>query len=374
MIIGFDGKRAARNRTGLGNYSRWLIENLATFFPENKYLVYCQADSELPAFKRLFINTSIRLRLKMRSTFSPLWRSFGIAEDIAEDQVQLFHGLSHEIPFNLKSGKIKTVLTVHDLIFLRYPHYFKWLDRTIYNFKCRYACRNADHIVAISEQTKRDIIHFYGTKAEKISVIYQSCDDSFKAPVPLKKQQEIREKHALPERYLLSVGTIEERKNLLVLIKALPAIHADYKLVVVGKATPYKALVQKEIERLGLTNRVVFLKDVAFDDLPGIYQMASLFVYASRFEGFGIPLLEALYSGVPAIGATGSCLEEAAGPGSKYISPDDAAQLATYANKILGDEFTANSMREQGLQYARNFSNARLAEQMNNCYKKVLSC
>lgn len=370
MIIGFDGKRAARNRTGLGNYSRWLIRNLACYFPANQYEIYTPKDSSLSEFRELLSFGNIKLRLP-GAVPGFLWRSLGIGNDLKRHGVRLFHGLSHEIPFFLPKG-IRTIVTVHDLIFRRYPGYFKWIDRTIYDFKCRYACGHADHIIAISEQTRHDIMRYYKIPAERISVIYQSCDEGFKQTCQPEKHQEVRKRYSLPSKYILSVGTIEERKNLLVLIKALSDIDKEYKLVLIGRRKAYANTVDEEIAKRNLDGRVVFLKDVGFSDLPSIYQQAALFVYPSRFEGFGIPVLEALYSGVPVIAATGSCLEEAGGPDSKYISPDDSSQLASFANNILGDAGLAAEMIHKGRIHAENFSNQRLAMQLMDCYNNVL--
>ena len=136
----------------------------------------------------------------------------------------------------------------------------------------------------------------YHINPAKIDVIYQSCDDSFKTLLTTEEKEKIRKKYQLPKKYLLNLGTIEHRKNLLLIIKALPKVAENYPLVVVGKETAYIKLIKKEISNLGLENRVIFLKDIPFSDLPSIYQMASLFIYPSKYEGFGIPIIEALYS------------------------------------------------------------------------------
>ncbi|WP_316745874.1 glycosyltransferase family 1 protein [Pedobacter gandavensis] len=371
MKIGFDGKRAANNLTGLGNYSRSLITHLAEFFPQNQYFVYTPKVKEHAQISRFLQIKGIKIALP--DTPGWFWRTSGIKKQLLKDQIELFHGLSHEIPLGIQHSGIRSVVTIHDLIFLRFPQYFGRIDRFIYELKFRYACKHADKVVAISECTKRDLVHFFQTDPDKIEVVYQSCDDSFKSTADEKKKQEVRTKHQLPEKYILNVGTIETRKNLLTLIKALPEINPEYQLVVVGKKTAYTELVNKEIDLLGLRSKVTFLQNVPFDELPSVYQLASAFVYPSLYEGFGIPIIEAMYSGVPVIAATGSCLEEAGGEHSLYVSPFDHKALSLSINKVLNTPTLATAMKAKGLEYVKKFDTRVLTEEMIEIYTRVLS-
>ena len=373
MNIGFDGKRAANNLTGLGNYSRSLITQLANRFHQNQYFVYSQKVKEKPQISSFFKTDRIHLKLASSNAFKILWRSFGIKKQLNQDNIELFHGLSYEIPIGLKNIGIKSVVTIHDLIYLRYPSHYKWIDRCIYDFKSKYACKNSDRIVAISERTKQDIIELYKINEDKIEVIYQTCDDSFKKLQSSELRESLRGKYNLPEKYILNVGTIEARKNLLLIVKAMKDINPDYKLVVVGKQQSYARLVLEEIDTLNLKERVIFLQDLPFADLPLIYQMATAFVYPSFYEGFGIPILEALYSEVPVIAATGSCLEEAGGPGSIYINPEDPTALAVQVNKVIDDGSLRKKMISAGKAYVVKFDDQILAKQMMDCYLRTLS-
>ncbi|MBB6272874.1 glycosyltransferase involved in cell wall biosynthesis [Pedobacter cryoconitis] len=369
MNIGFDGKRAANNLTGLGNYSRSLVLQLSEFFPQNQYFVYSPKVKSHGQISSFFKKENIHLMLPRKSSL--LWRSFGIKKQLKQDNITIYHGLSNEIPIGMPSS-IQTMVTMHDLIFLRYPQYYKFIDRTIYNFKSKYACQHADHIIAISEQTKNDIIKYYHIDPSKIEVLYQTCDDSFKQLIPQDFKEKIREKYSLPQKYLLNVGTIEPRKNLLAVVRALPAIDPAYKLVVVGKKQPYAQKVMAEIQRLGLEERVIFLKDIPFSDLPSIYQLATVFVYPSFYEGFGIPVIEALYGKTPVVSATGSCLEEAGGPYSLYVDPHDFTALAKAVNTILADPDLAERMKEGGLSFAQKFNTPVLASQLMNSYRNMI--
>jgi glycosyltransferase involved in cell wall biosynthesis len=371
MNIGFDGKRAANNLTGLGNYSRSLITQLSQFFPQNQYFVYTPKVKDSRQIKDFFTLSNVIAVLPKASNF--LWRTLGIKKQLLADQIDLFHGLSHEIPIGLKQIGIPSIVTVHDLIFLKFPQYLGRIDRFIYKLKCQYACTHADKIIAISEQTKKDIVSCFNIDHQKIEVVYQSCDESFKTRVSKALKAQVKEKFALPDHYILNVGTIETRKNLLLLIKALANVPVTYKLVVVGKETPYKQLVLDEINRLSLKDRVIFLQNVAFNELPAIYQMASVFVYPSFYEGFGIPIIEALYSSVPVIAATGSCLEEAGGSDSLYIDPNNAIELAETINTVLEDQKLQTEMKQKGLAYVQRFNDDRIANHMMEVYKNVLA-
>ncbi len=370
MKIGFDGKRAANNLTGLGNYSRSLILQLANYFPNNQYLVYTARVKDHPQIIDFFKKKSINLTLAWSNL---LWRSFGILKQLKSDQVSLYHGLSQELPFGIASAGIKSVVTIHDLIYIRYPQYFSFIDRQIYKFKAQYACKHANGVLAISERTRQDLITLFNVPAEKVKVIYQSSDDSFKQPLSPTRLQDIRQKYAFPSHFVLNVGTIEERKNQLLLVQAMPLLPAFYKLILIGKQQSYAKKLLAEIERLGLQDRVLFLKDVSFLDLPGIYQLAELFVYPSVYEGFGIPIIEALYSGVPVIAAKGSCLEEAGGPDSIYVNPLDSAELAVQMNAVLADAEMSRFMIEQGLKFVQKFDNEVIAAEMMAFYESMLA-
>lgn len=370
MKIGFDGKRATNNLTGLGNYSRSLISNLITFFPQNQYFVYSEKVKNIPQINDFLKSKSISLKKPLSKHL--FWRSYGIKKNIVGDDIDLFHGLSHELPLGINKLNIPSVVTVHDLIFIKFPQYFKPIDRFIYRLKCEYACKHATKIIAISERTKLDLIEIFNIDSKKIEVVYQSCDDAFKIPVSPEKKQTVAAKHNLPEHYVLSVGTIETRKNLLTIIKALPKVNDHYKLVVVGKKTKYFQLVIEEIKALNLDNKVIFLDNVPFDDLPAIYQMATVFVYPSIYEGFGIPIIEALYSGVPVVAATGSCLEEAGGDHSLYVSPFDSEAFSKAINLLIDDGDFRKEVTSNGLSFVEKFETRSIANDLMKVYKDLV--
>jgi glycosyltransferase involved in cell wall biosynthesis len=372
MTIGYDAKRAFLNNTGLGNYSRWLIKAMATLYPDNVYRLYTPKTKENQHLLLLSKLPNTDTKEPQGKLLSSWWRTKGIVKDLQKDGVELYHGLSHELPLGIKQSGVKSVLTVHDLIFMRYPQYYGWINRTIYETKLKYACKAADKIVAISQRTKDDLVELLQVDPNKIGVIYQGCDKAFTLNQSDAQKALVRKKYSLPKRYLLTVGTIEERKNLMLLVKALLYTKSSVPLIVVGKPTKYLEAVKKYITSNNLGNRVTFLHEVSFLELPSLYQLATIFVYPSRYEGFGIPVLEALNSGVPVIAATGSCLEEAGGSDSLYINPDDEQDLAKKINKVWNTPALRQQMITKGFDHARNFEEEKLTVQLMELYQNTL--
>jgi glycosyltransferase involved in cell wall biosynthesis len=377
MKIGFDGKRAAQNFTGLGNYSRYALEALLEYYPGEEYNVYIPKDVGNPKFEQILSNSAGKMRKclplsKKAAKFKALWRVWGVTKTLVADNVQVFHGLSNELPLNISkaSSTVKSVVTVHDVIFRRLPGCYPVIDRMIYDYKFRRACRNADHVIAVSECTKRDIVNDYGISPDKVSVIYQGCDPLFAEPINKERMAEIKAKYSLPDKFIVSVGTIEERKNLLSVVKSLLLLPDDVHLVAVGRRTKYTALVDKFVAENHLQHRVHLLHGVPYIDLPVIYRCADVFAYMSLYEGFGIPLLEALNSRVPVVAATGSCLEEAGGPGSIYVEPFDVEAIAGAVKRCLLPD-VREAMVAAGLEWAARFSMERFAHETMDCYKML---
>lgn len=376
MKIGYDAKRAFANFTGLGNYARSTISNICKVFPAHEYYLYTpkKVADGASDFIIDFKNAHIRgPRNLFYGTFSAAWRRFGIAADAAHDQIDLYHGLSHEIPDGIEKTNIKTVVTIHDLIFKRFPNYYKKIDCKIYDNKIKHAVKFAHKIIAISEQTKKDIIEFYQVSENKIDVIYQACDTIFEKKQTSDALNIVKEKYALPANYLLYVGTIEERKNALVILQSMLQLPSHLKLVMVGKKKSYGLTIDAFIKKHALSDRVIQINQVDFKDLPAIYQAANVFIYPSKFEGFGIPIIEALHSEIPVIAAKGSCLAEAGGPNSLYFEPSNAEELAGLIAELLADESKRKSMAANGKIYVEKFNSEKIATELMGLYQSILS-
>lgn len=299
-------------------------------------------------------------------------------KDIAQNRVQAYHGLSNELPYHISKCKsqiadFRSVVTIHDLIFKRFPQYYPAVDRIIYDHKFKRSCVTADKIIAVSHQTKNDIIDFYKIAPEKIEVIYQSAGDYLRDDVSNEEIERVKKKFHLPADYILSVGTVEERKNLFLVLKSLALLKPKLSipLVVAGRATSYKRILQNYLSKVKMSEQVFFIDNISTEELQPLYAGAKLFVYPSRFEGFGIPVIEALHYGIPVVAAKGSCLEEAGGPSSKYINPDDENEMSDIIEGILISASLQKEMREAGKYFVKKFNSAHFAHSLMTCYKSL---
>ena len=370
MRIAFDAKRAFLNKTGLGNYSRNVLAAFCASNSDSQYFLCTPEVTDLLKLDSEQIET-LTPNSTLSKMFPSLWRSKTVLSQLQELSVDLYHGMSNELPFGISKTGIRSVVTIHDLIFLRYPSYYPKLDSLIYSYKVKRACSEADRIIAVSEHTKNDIVELLGVSPCKIDVVYQTCHEQFKSAVSEEGKNRAREKYGLPESFILYVGTIEKRKNLLSLIDALKNV-PDTPIVVVGKATDYLTVVQSRITQLGLEKRVVFIHNAGFADLPAIYQLAEMLVYPSQYEGFGIPILEALYSGIPVITTQGGCFEEAGGPNSLYVPFGDWQKLSETIQSLLADQGLRQKMISGGIKHAFKFNNDAVAAGLTSTYRKAL--
>jgi len=371
MRIGFDAKRAYNNFSGLGNYSRYVISNIRRFYPENQYLLYTPGIADRNLFK-MPEGTVIRKPgkgfLKLKGS---LWRSFRLAQWLSEDGIDLFHGLSNELPYGIHRTRVRSVVTIHDLIFLERPQLYKPIDRMIYERKVRYVARTATRIIAASEQTKLDLVRLLDVDESRINVVYQGCSRQFYKRVGEDVLHSSRRQFALPSEYLLYVGTIEERKNLLRVAMALHQGKIDIPLVVVGKKTAYFKQVKEYIVQHRLHN-IHFLDHVQNNHLPAIYQGAQGFIYPSSYEGFGIPILEALNSGVPVITSRGGCLEETAGKGGILIDPFDLDEMTEAIRKVITDSALKDRLIREGGAHALKFREEQTIPALYNVYLQCI--
>jgi glycosyltransferase involved in cell wall biosynthesis len=359
--IGFDTKRVFNNFTGLGNYSRFVIDGLTEFYPDNEYFLYTPKIRQHPEVQKYL---DLEIRQPEKSKVGSLWRTFSIVDNIKADKLDVYHGLSNELPMRRIPG-VKSVVTVHDLIFMRFPEYYGIIDVNIYKWKLKNACARADVIVAVSQQTASDLQEFLDVDERKLRVIYQGCHPSFYKTV---STEDVRKKYNLPNEYLLFVGTLEKRKNAGLLLKALSRLKKNIPVVLVGKPTKYIADLEGIIKQYDLRDRVKFIHNAAFADLPAIYQAASLFIYPSVFEGFGIPIVEAIASGVPVITSNGSSFSEAGGPDCIYVNPSNPEELADAMTMVLDNAGLRTTMVDGSKTYIRKFAPAVIAGELMKVY------
>ncbi len=383
MNIAFDAKRAFTNGTGLGHYSRTLIRSLATFFPNENYFPCTPLITDrfdVSAFPNMHIISPATFTTR---SLRKLWRSSLVKSDLLKNNIDIYHGLSHEIPKGIDATKIKSIVTMHDLIFERFPEQYGLIDRKIYRYKFQYACKHANKIIAISEQTKNDLVELYDVPEHKIAVCYQSCDERFFKTVSDEEKERIKKIYDLPDQFFLYTGSIIERKNLLIICKALELLKKKIQipLVVIGDGGEYKQQVKNFLRENNLEALVMFLSEqestaqqpgyTMATDFPAIYQQAACMIYPSIFEGFGIPVLEALCSKIPVITSNISSLPEAGGDGALYISPNDFAALADYMEQIISNDELRSTLIEKGWAHAQKFTGEKCATEVMNEYVKL---
>lgn len=375
MRIGFDAKRLYNNFTGLGNYSRTLVNDLTVCFPENEYHLYSPSVRQTPETELFLRNPAIRTHQHPGFT-GAYWRTFSIKRDLKRDGIELFHGLSHELPIGIQNTGIQSVVTIHDIIYKTYPAMFSAIDRAIYDFKFRYSCKHADKIIAISESTKNDIIRYFGTPAEKIEVIYQAINPVFYQMQGEEETRNIVKSYHIPDDFLLYVGSINSRKNLLSIVQAYALLPKDLQipLVVIGKGGQYKNDVLAFAASQGLSSNLILIDNLHdAKTLQAFYQQARIFLFPSVYEGFGLPVTEALLSKTPVITSNTSSLPEAGGKASYYVSPYAIEEIAQGIQTILGDSVVRQKMVDEGFRFAhQQFNPQTLCGQVHRLYKQLL--
>lgn len=363
MRIGIDAKRIFLNDTGLGTYGRNLINGLNQIENRNEYVLYSTRKSKrlnLSVLNKSFTTFFSSAKIKA------FWRSYSILDNLKKDEIALYHGLSSELPFSLKKQTtIKRVVDIHDLLFLRFPDFYSITDRKMFELKTKFACDIADKIIATSLATKEDIIKHYNIESEKIEVVYQSCDDAFFETVAAKERKNIRKKYKLPEEYILCVGTIQERKNQKQILEALKLSKTKIPLVLVGSGKKYK---DELVDFAKKNDLVLFIPDkfVKNEDLPAVYQMAKIFVFPGLYEGFGIPVLEAMASKTPVITSLNTSMAEIIQDTNCLINPLSPQEIADKIDEFLNSENQEIVLK--AFERAQEFTNKKFAQRVLKIY------
>ena len=382
MNIGYDGKRAFQNKTGLGNYSRSLLSILNRYFPQLQYTLFAPKKTNLFDIDSYHNFQTIQPQNFFYKKLPSLWRRIGIVKQIDQAHLDIYHGLSNELPKNIEKLNIKTIVTIHDLIFERFPKTYHLDERYTHRWKIKRACKIADLVIAISEQTKNDLIELYGVSPQKITVCYQSCNPIFEKTISEIEKKNIKKKYQLPDQYFLFVSSITARKNLIAICKAMIILKDTLAipLVIIGDGKIEKNEVKQLMKENGIEHRLLFLnefsaaKEDSFTsaaDFPAIYQQAFALVYPSIFEGFGLPILEAMWSGLPVICSSVSSMPEVAEDAALYFSPEDTKQLAQHLQAIASDQQLVKILKDKGREQAKKFSTENYANQIIKIYKSL---
>ena len=357
LKIGIDAKRAFTNYSGLGNYSRDIINSLSNF--KNLDLHLFTTKKNILNYKK---PESSKIHIPQNYLSKNYWRLYGLNKIIQKENLQIFHGLSNEIPFGLNE-KIKSVVTIHDVIFKKYPQFYNSFDRFIYSLKTYYSCKKSNKIITVSKQTKEDLIKYFKINPEKIEVIYQSCHIAFKTPL---KDINISNKYKLPKDYILFVGTIEKRKNLKFLLNAIkdsPSIN----LVCIGEKKSYYRHILNFINNEKINNKIFFLEVKSVNDLSDIYKKAKFLVYPSYYEGFGIPIIEALFSEIPVITLDKPVFRETGGNYCSYVK--NSLELKKLIAKFWEMKTIQNKNSKN---WIKKYNSSKQADQIIRIYNEII--
>ncbi len=375
MRIGIDASCILPARTGVGNYTLNLLKYVLRLDQANEYVLfmnsYSQAQPDLP-FRELQNVTIKRFRI-----FGPLllqsWRWLRTPPiDLFVNKVDVFHSPTGIMIPQIKG---KRIVTVHDLYFMEHPEDTDILGGKYLLHTLPHRIHKADVIIAVSHSTKNDIIKYFNIPSEKIHVIYEGVDFlQFRQIHDPAVLDLIRQEYCLPIKYILTVATIEPRKNIEGLLFAYrrlkQILNNPPKLVIVGKKGWKSEKVTEAVHQLGLYRDVIFTGYVSDEHLPLIYNNALVFVYPSLYEGFGLPVLEAMACGLPIVTSDTPSLKELAGEVAVMVDPTNYYLLAEKLKEVITSHKMRKQMRERSLRQSQNFSWERCARKTIDLYQK----
>jgi glycosyltransferase involved in cell wall biosynthesis len=363
MRIGIDATPILLRKGGIGYYTYNLLDHLTRVDTQNEYILFETTQKE-PESPIPFIS-----RPNVRSIYTPKmlqkWRC-------RKERIDLYHGTN----FRLRGkGRKGNIVTIHDLAFKHYPHFLKKKFGQFLSFlKTKRDVQRANRVIAVSAHTAKDVVEFFKIDTEKVRVVYHGVDPDFRPDVPRASILEMKEKyHILAPQYILWVGTLEPRKNLRTLVQMydqLKGLHDEYHLILAGGlGWQYEDILQMT-QTLG--SKVQITGYLPREDLVSLYAGAALFVYPSLYEGFGMPLLEAMASGVPIVAARTSSIPEVIGNAGILVDPLNISEMGEAVRRVLTDRSVSSSLREKGMARAREFTWDRAARETLRIYQEVI--
>ncbi|MGB9741611.1 MAG: glycosyltransferase family 4 protein [bacterium] len=376
-VVAIDIRKCLRDKTGIGKYIAGFVQYLSQAGSEFEFLLLGDrsvTEKEIPdGCQYLQIGRFYREDGKLAQLYSPFWLNIAVTRVLRLKKVALFHGPNFVIPIK---ASCPCVTTIHDLAFLKVPDAYTRIYRNYIRFQVQSAVKRAVAIIVVSEAAKRDLISLMNVPADKIYVIYHGIDDKFQ---PIKEQrflESISKQFQLPLRFLLSVGVIERRKNITTLLQAAkPLIKQGLTdgVVLAGKDGLGADEVRQFAADLEICDQVYFLGYVSDEQLVGLYNLAQCLVFPSWYEGFGMPILEAMACGCPVVASDSSSIPEAAGAAALLFPPGDANALESKLRQLLTSELLRNELVSEGHKWARHFTWQKSAAEHLEVYRNVLA-
>jgi len=373
-VIGIDYTAAYEQGAGIGRYVRELIRALAAVDTQTPYRLFVAGAGKLPSIPGP--NFSWRPTRVTPLWFARLWHrlQLPLPVELFTGRIDLFHATDFTLPPTLPG--VRTLLTVHDLSFVRAPEATTPVLKAYLDHVVPRSVRRADHVLADSQATKDDLVEFYGTPAEKITVLLSGVNPGFGPVQSEEVRKMVRQRYHLPENpYVFSVGTVQPRKNYARLILALAALGPEFEnfhLVIAGGRGWLETPIFRAVEDNSLTERVHFIGFAQDQDLPALYAEAACLAYPSLYEGFGFPVLEAMACGTPVITSNISSMPEVAGDAALLVDPYDVEALTDALRRVLTDETLRADLISRGFRQVTDFTWERAARQLKDVYQQML--
>jgi glycosyltransferase involved in cell wall biosynthesis len=367
MLIGYDGSKLGwEHKTGTENYATILLQHLLQIDKRNQYRVYLSQPNDSQYLKAANVETKLL-------TYPRLWTQFGLAKEVWLHQPDVLFIPAHTMPI-IHRPSLRCVVTIHDLGYEYLPQYHQFPHKLYLNRTTEFAARHATRLIAVSHFTKHDLVQKLGTQSERISVVYEGVDIEANQRPPDSTIENTKQKYGIEKPYIVFVGTIQPRKNIVRLIEAFASLgdkFSHYQLILAGGKGWLSDEIYASPARLHIQDRVKFLGYIDEADKPALYAGADASALVSLFEGFGLPALESMACGTPVLAARSSSLPEVVGEAALLVNPEDVGDIAQGLEALLTDNHLRRTLIDRGREHVKRFSWQTAAEQTLNVFEEA---